>query len=136
MMMNIVTAPRPPENVTATSDGPDAITVHWFPSVSDGVVKYQITVVMANATENKLPDYFVSPHVEEVSATTTTYTVSDLKPNTKYAAFMKAMGLEAASQPSEVVFQETKDVTRLCACLSAVLLYTCLFFQHMSHFLA
>ena len=108
-MMNAVTAPHPPENVTAISAGPDSITILWFPSVSDGVVGYQISSVMANATdENLLPVYFVSYRVKSVSAATLQDTIDGLEPNTKYALWVKTMGLETTSQPSEVVFQRTE----------------------------
>ena len=107
-MMHVVAAPRPPRDVTAMSDGPNSIELHWSSSVSNGVTGYQITRVLANTIDNHLPDYFISHRSESVGATKLEYTIHDLEPNTMYALWVKTMGLGPTSQPSEVVFRKTK----------------------------
>jgi hypothetical protein len=121
--------PRPPKNVTITSEGSNSITVHWLPSVSDDVVEYEITTVLANTTEDKLPQYIISPHVEVETAAQSKPTVqmkrtiSGLKPFTKYVSWVKAINSAGESQPSDVAFQETKPALIISTCTGL----TCIF---------
>jgi hypothetical protein len=101
--------PRPPKAVSAESNGPNSIDLHWSPSVSGGVTNYQITSVISNTENNRVPDYFVSHHVQLVNATTLKYTLRGLEPNTTYALWIKSMGLNTESEPSRVVFQKTES---------------------------
>jgi hypothetical protein len=107
--------PRPPKAVSAESNGPNSIDLHWSPSVSGGVTNYQITSVISNTENNRVPDYFVSHHVQLVNATTLKYTLRGLEPNTTYALWIKSMGLNTESEPSRVVFQKT-ETTLLSRC--------------------
>jgi hypothetical protein len=116
--------PRPPNDVTAMSNRPNSIELHWSPSVSDGVTSYQITSIKANTTSYRLPNYFTLLRVDSVNATTLKYTVHGLEPNTTYALWVKTMGFNTESHPNEVVLQKTKVATTLlsrCSDLNCIL---------------
>ena len=105
-----VAAVGAPMEVTAIPVGQTAIKVKWLQSVSESIMFYQITSIIANDTqEHRLPPYLISPDVATIEGQTSEHYLIDLKPNTRYAIWVEALTADEVSPPSDVVFQMTNS---------------------------
>ena len=97
------TIPDPPRGVSLTPLGSDSVLVHWLPPSTTGYykeedIKYRVFVgtLQHDETEFSDNDFQITPGL----ASTTSMTVTHLKPATRYGFYVTAVSPHGTSAPS------------------------------------